>query len=236
MLLFIFKSHGKIKNMLNIKMKANRKNILKLIVPVIIFFTMGNFVMAAEESMHKPIKLPNLEVTYENPLKVNSFTQLVRGFLTQVQAIVGWLAVIMIVVGGIVYMTATGRSKQIELGKTILTYALLGFVIAVAAPSILKEIFDLASSGKGTASSNVIKESKDIKDIVGSVMTFVIALVGVISAIAFVITGFQFIAAGGDGGRADKARKGLTYAIIGVTVSGAALIVVKQLLVLMGIG
>ncbi len=233
---------------LNIKVK-------KVIVAILLIagiFTVSNFNSIVEaasttssstvdkdsttEVVHKPIKLPDLEVTYQNPLKVNSFTELIKGFLTQVQAIVGWLAVIMIVIGGLVYMTAFGKSKQIELGKTILTYALLGFTLAVAAPSILKEIFDLASSGKGTTNNDVIKNAKDIKDIIGSVMTFIIALVGIVSAIAFVITGFQFIAAGGDSSKADKARKGLTYAIIGVTVSGAALIVVKEVLKLMGIG
>ena len=218
---------------INTKSRKKKKYIGKIIILVIIFFGVGVFVPAVEAV--DPIALPNLEVTYQNPLKVNSFTALVTGFLTQVQAIVGWLAVIMIVVGGLMYMTATGRSKQIELGKTILTYALLGFVLAVAAPSILKEIFDLASSGDGTTSSNVIRGAKDVREIIASVMTFIITLVGVISTIAFVVTGFQFIAAGGDGGRADKARKGLTYAIIGITISGAALIVVREVLTLMGI-
>lgn len=217
--------------MLNSNIKI--KSIIRVILLIVLFFGVGNSIPLVQA--YKPITLPNLEVTYQNPLKVNSFTELVKHFLTQVQAIVGWLAVIMIVVGGIVYMTATGRSKQIELGKTILTYALIGFALAVAAPSILKEIFDLASLGEGTTSSNVIQEAKDIRAIVADIMTFTIALVGAISAVAFVITGFQFIAAGGDSGRADKARKGLTYAIIGVTVAGASLIIVKQVLILMGI-
>jgi hypothetical protein len=220
--------------MLNTNIKIKTKNIIGIITLVIVFLGVGNFT-SITKAAPPPIELPGLEVTYQNPLKVNSFTGLVTGFLTQVQAIVGWLAVIMIVVGGIVYMTATGRSKQIELGKTILTYALIGFALAVAAPSILKEIFDLASSGEGSISNNAIQEAKSIEVIIGDVMTFIIMLVGVISAIAFVITGFQFIAAGGDGGRADKARKGLTYAIIGVTVAGAALIVVRQVLIMMGI-
>ena len=175
-----------------------------------------------------------MEVEYKNPLKVDSFTDLIKNFLTQLQAIIGWLAVIMIVVGGIVYITSTGRSSQIDLGKKILTYALLGFALAVAAPSILKEIFDLASSGRGATNSNVIEGAKSIKDIAESVMSFVIALIGVIATIGFVISGVLFIAAGGDSGRAEKARKGLTYAIIGVTVAGAALIITKWAFKLMG--
>ena len=213
------------------------KKITGFILLAIVFLFVSNTSLAVEGRKITPndISLPGLEVTYENPLKVNSFTKLIQNFLTQVQAIVGWLAVIMIVVGGIVYITATGRSGQIELGKKILTYALLGFVIAVAAPTILKEIFDLATAGKGNSNSDVIKNAKDVKQIIGNVMTFVIALVGVISTIAFVITGFQFIAAGGDTSRAEKARKGLMYAIIGVAVSGAAIIIVNWVLTMMGI-
>ncbi len=208
------------------------KNIVGIVLLALSFFGISNLtvVQAAD-----PIKLPALEVTYENPLSVSSFTDLIKGFLTKIQAIVGWLAVIMIVVGGLVYITAFGKSSQIELGKKILTYALLGFILAVAAPSILKEIFDLASSGEGTTNSNVIQEAKSVRDIIASVMRFIILLVGVISTIAFVVTGIQFIASGGDGGRADKARKGLMYAIIGVAISGAALIILRQVLTLMGI-
>lgn len=223
--------------MMNLNKKI--KKVAGVILFMALFFGINSFAMAdaksdATDKVYNEIKLPNLTVNYQNPLKVNSFTELVKGFLTQVQAIVGWLAVIMIVVGGIVYMTALGRSSQVELGKKILTFALLGFILAVAAPSILKEIFDLASSGKGTG-TDVIKEAKPIKDVMVSVMKGIIALVGIISTIAFVITGFQFIAAGGDSGRADKARKGLIYAIIGVAVSGAALVILRQVLTLVGI-
>jgi hypothetical protein len=180
------------------------------------------------------VSLPYTQVNYANPLRVNSFTALIGGFLAKLQAIIGWLAVIMIVVGGIVYITSAGRSSQLELGKKIITFALLGFAIAVAAPSILKEIMNLASGGQGSVNNNVISRATDIRIILANILRWIISLVGVIATIGFVVSGFNFIIAGGDTGRADKARKGLMYSIIGVVVAGLALILVKQVLILLG--
>ncbi len=181
----------------------------------------------------KELQLPALEVTYQNPLNVNSFTALIGNFLAKLQAIIGWLAVIMIVIGGLVYITSTGRSAQIELGKKIITYALIGFAIAVAAPSILKEIVELARSS-GSGGGDVIRNAKPIKAIIESALNFILVVFGIIATISFAISGILFILAGGDTGRGEKARKGLFYSIIGVVVAGASLIIVKQVFALIG--
>ncbi len=181
----------------------------------------------------KELQLPALEVTYQNPLSVNSFTALIGNFLAKLQAIIGWLAVIMIVIGGLVYITSTGRSAQIELGKKIITYALIGFAIAVAAPSILKEIVELARSS-GSGGGDVIRNAKPIKAIIESALNFILVVFGIIATISFAISGILFILAGGDTGRGEKARKGLFYSIIGVVVAGVSLIIVKQVFALIG--
>jgi hypothetical protein len=178
--------------------------------------------------------LPYTQVTYQNPLRVNSFTELIGGFLARLQAIIGWLAVIMIVVGGVVYITSAGKSSQLELAKKIITFALIGFALAVAAPSILKEIVALTGNGQDHG-SQVIAQATPVREILLRILRWVISLVGVVATIGFVISGFMFIASGGDTGRAERARKGLFYSIIGVLVAGTALLVVRQVLVLLGI-
>ena len=204
--------------------------VLLILLVGLIILEIPVFGQAAE-----PIEpLPTVSFDYQNPLEVNSFTALIGGFLSTLQGIIGWLAVIMIVVGGIVYITSAGRTSQLELGKKILTFALIGFALAVAAPSILKEIMNLASGGEGSTDNNVISQATDIKDILAGIMHWVISLVGVIAIIGFVVSGLNFIVAGGDTGRADKARKGLMYSIIGVVVAGMALLLLKQVLILLG--
>jgi len=215
------------------KMKKNKKIVASgLILLFLVFFgslVEESFVLAADSQ-------PILTVNYQSPLKVNSITGLLSGFLARLQAVVGWLAVIMLVVGGVVYITSAGRSSQIELGKKIITYALLGFALAVAAPSILKEIVNLAGLGEGQngAGGEIVSRATDLRVILLRVLRWILTLLGAIAMIGFMVSGINFILAGGDSGRADNARKGLMYSIIGVVVAGVSLIIVKEILVLLG--
>ncbi len=140
----------------------------------------------------------------------------------------------MIVVGGIVYIASAGKTEQIELGKKIITFALIGFILAVAAPSILKEIVELARSGEGSNTSDVINQAKPFRVILLNILRWITNIFGLLAIISFFVSGFLFLFSAGETTRADNARKGLIYSIIGVAVAGGALIVIKQLLVIFG--
>lgn len=170
---------------------------------------------------------------YEPPLTVTSFTEWLKNFLASVQGIVGWLAVIMIVVGGIVYITSGGSSTQTTLGKQIIIWALVGFVIAVAAPSLLKEIVDLAKSGSQTT-SDVIENANPVKQIVTNVLEFLLAAIGVLALLGFTIGGVMYVTSAGDKERADTAKRAVVYSIIAICLAGAGLVIVKQVLDLIG--
>jgi hypothetical protein len=172
----------------------------------------------------------NLTHDYQNPLSVNSFTDWFGNLLISIQGIVGWLAVIMIIIGGLVYMTSGGSQTQATKGKAIVIASLIGFAVAVAAPSLLKEIRDLAAAGAGGGAPTVIASAKTIQEIVTDVMSFLLTLVGVLALISFIYGGFTFIASGGDQNRADNGRAIVTYSIIAVCVSGASLIILRQVL------
>ncbi len=170
---------------------------------------------------------------YPNPLTVNSFTQWFSNLLVQIQGIVGWLAVIMIVVGGMIYLTSGGRATQITLAKTIITFALVGFAIAVAAPSLLREIRDIAAGGVG-GGGELITNATPIVDIVTNVMNFALTIIGILATIGFIISGIMYISAGGDSLRAQTAKRMLLYSVIAVAITGASLIILKQVLQLLG--
>jgi type II secretory pathway component PulF len=214
-----------------------KKEIIKHIFIFIVLFTIApSLISAAPNNTDQIIvpTLPELQFEYENPLQVNSFTELIKNFLAKLQAIIAWLAIIMIVIGGIIYITSAGKTSQIELGKKIITFALIGFAIAVAAPSILKELVDLARSGQGATSSQFIDQATRIKVILLKILQFTISLIGVIAIIGFTVSGILFVTSAGDSNRATKARYGLIYSLIGVAVAGATLILIKQILILLG--
>lgn len=173
------------------------------------------------------------EFDYKNPLSVESITEWFKNLLASIQGIVGWLAVIMIVVGGIVYITSGGSSSQTTLGKQIIIWALVGFAIAVAAPSLLKEIVDLAKSGSQTT-SDVIKNANPVKQIVTNVLEFMLVIIGVLALLGFAISGVMYVSAAGDKQRADTAKNAALYSIIAVCLAGAGLAIIKQVLDLIG--
>ena len=56
--------------------------------------------------------------------------------------IVGLLAVIMIIYAGIRFVTAHGDEKQVESARLIVTYSVIGLIIAILAYALVTFIFD----------------------------------------------------------------------------------------------
>ena len=68
-------------------------------------------------------------VKLNNPLKAESVPNLIGTIISAILGIVGSLALIMFIYGGIVWMTAAGNEQSVTKGKNILTWATLGLVV-----------------------------------------------------------------------------------------------------------
>ena len=64
-------------------------------------------------------------------------------FISTALYAVGIVAVIMIIYGGFVYMTAGGNDEQRKKGRTILTWAVLGLIVVVLAAVLVNIIVRL---------------------------------------------------------------------------------------------
>ncbi len=169
---------------------------------------------------------------YFNPVGSEKVSEIIGNFLVWVQALVGGLAVLFIVIGGVLYVIA-GTSSLTNLAKAMITWALVGFAIAVAAPSILLELKTLITGGASTAAATV-EGATPLATVLTNVMSFLLILFGVLSITSFVISGVFFVTSGGDSGRAGTARKVMIYSIIGVSVAGGGGIIIKQVLAFLG--
>ena len=56
--------------------------------------------------------------------------------------IIGVVSVIMIVIGGLKYVTSNGNSNQVEGAKNTILYAVMGLVVAIAAYAIVNLVVD----------------------------------------------------------------------------------------------
>lgn len=82
------------------------------------------------------LKLPDVDGKKQQPTKYfNDPTQapiesFVGTMIDYALAIMGSLAIILIIAGGFVFMTSRGDSSQIDKGKEIMKYAIMGLIVA----------------------------------------------------------------------------------------------------------
>jgi hypothetical protein len=165
---------------------------------------------------------------YNNPIGHESLTSFIQGLLISIQNITAWLAIIFIVIGGVMYLTAGGKDSQLTLAKNTIIAALIGFSIAIAGPSLLKEIKDLALGSGGGA--DPIASANSIYDILENVLEFVLTLVGILSLMSLLYSGFSYLSSVGDRGGVDKAKKVALYSVVALAVSGGSLILIRTII------
>lgn len=69
-----------------------------------------------------------------------TLSQIARNVLDFLLSIIGVLAIIMLVVGGIMYLTAAGSEDQLDTAKKIVWYSIIGIAVALAALVIVSQI------------------------------------------------------------------------------------------------
>jgi hypothetical protein len=63
---------------------------------------------------------------------------------------------------------------------------------------------------------------------------WLLAIIGTLSVIAFVVSGIQYLTAAGDEKNIETAKKNLTYSVIGVVVALSGLIIVTTISMILG--
>lgn len=159
---------------------------------------------------------------FANPIKYTTVNNFLAGVLTTIQTIVAALAVLMIVVGGIMYITS-GGGQRAEAGKKAVTAALIGLALALAAPSLLREIYNVVG---GTDTPSEVSGAAPLSTIVVNAIKVLLSIVGSLSVLMIVVGGIMYITAAGSD-RAQTGQRMVTAALIGLAVSLLALVLVS---------
>jgi hypothetical protein len=127
-------------------MKVDNKNkILLVLLAVAILVNLGCFfgcISAANAQANTPANVPantptnvtnEAKVKLESPISIKEPGELITNIVNALLGIIGAVAVLMIIYGGIVYMTAAGNEEKIKMGKTVITGAIIGLVISLLA-------------------------------------------------------------------------------------------------------
>lgn len=76
------------------------------------------------------ISLPALaQVKLKNPLKTDDPTQLIGFFIKGIMGIVGSVALLMFVIGGLMWLTSAGNPDKIKKGRDIILWSIIGLIV-----------------------------------------------------------------------------------------------------------
>lgn len=165
---------------------------------------------------------------FQNPLTICSIESFLGSVLARLNAVIALIAVLFIVIGGLMYIFAAGDDKKITSAKNIIKSAIIGFVIAIAAGTFLKEIAEIL--GYNTATNPLPPEvtgARTIKQIVEKTLTTLLSIVGIIAIIGIVVGGFFYLTAYGNDDQVKKGKSIIKSSIIGITIALAALVIVR---------
>lgn len=161
-------------------------------------------------------------IVFDNPLRSNTVEDVLGNLLNILQGIIVTIAIIFIIIAAILYMTSAGDEGKTTSAKRALTAAMIGLAIGIAAPSFLREIADILGWG------GAVPAALSAAEIALNVVDFLLSIVGIIGVIMLVVGGIMYLTSTGDEGKIETAKKISLYAVVGIVVALAAIVIVKQ--------
>ncbi|MDP3986128.1 MAG: hypothetical protein Q8P77_01695 [Candidatus Veblenbacteria bacterium] len=159
--------------------------------------------------------------------------------------VTGTLALAFTVIGGYVILTAAGNSERFSTGKKMVTYSIIGMLLATASYTILSTAINVltgAAVGKGVLTE--FKSATTLIDPLGlmtlpdgagpafifygqRILGFVVNLLGVAVVIMYVYGGLTWMLSAGNEERIATAKRTLLYATLGAAVVLSSYILIK---------
>lgn len=137
----------------------NKKVVLKILsLFFITSMVFGIFysVIAAEPSTTTPSssssssKTKTYEAQIKSPIGEVTAGELIGRIVEYLMGLVGVIAVLMLIWGGVMYMTSAGNEEKINTAKKIITGAIIGLVVALLAYLIVDQVIK-ALTGAGAS-------------------------------------------------------------------------------------
>jgi hypothetical protein len=110
---------------------------MKLLVILFIglyFFTIGSTANAQFDDISGRVTLPN-------PLQTAEPNILIGQIINAVMGIIGSLALVMFIYGGLTWMLAAGNNEKVQKGKNILVWATIGLVVIFSSYALVRFVF-----------------------------------------------------------------------------------------------
>jgi hypothetical protein len=166
-------------------------------------------------------------INFVNPIAENSFQDLLTEILLRIRMIIVIVSMVFILIGAILYMTSAGNDRRMQTAKGAIFASLIGLAIGIAAPSFLREIYEILQPVGGTP--GLVSSAPTLATIAMRTLNFLLGIVGTIAIIMMVVGGIMYLTSAGDEDRMKTGKKIFIYSILGITIALASLVIVRQI-------
>ena len=97
----------------------------------LVFAMIISFITKTEEASAQ------IGITIKNPISTSDFAKIVENTLLWLLSVAGVITIFMLVVGGIMYMTAGGDEQKVATAKKVITWTIIGLGLILISYSII---------------------------------------------------------------------------------------------------
>ena len=112
---------------------------------IVFYYSACNWLEAGESVSDFDVQVTKISEYLPNPMMSGSINQLIGKMINVIMGVVGSLALLMFVYGGIIWMTAAGSDERVKKGKNILVWSALGLIAVFMAYGLTKFIINLVA-------------------------------------------------------------------------------------------
>lgn len=167
---------------------------------------------------------------YEIALRTETATRFsaeIYGVINFIKAIIGAIAILMIVISGIKTIFAAGEEEQISKQRKTIIWIVIGIILLIIDQVIVEQIFIVpVQYGDQIQASNVTS----IINLIGRITQFILGFVGLLAFGMLIYGAGTMIANYGNEETVQKAKKIIKNAIIGIIVIISAYTIVSTLI------
>ena len=149
-------------------------------------------------------------ITYDSPITDKTVDDLVDTIADWMAGIVAGFAVIMIMVGGFMYVTGSGNPEKVKQAVNYIKYSVIGLAIILGADIIIDEIRYLTGAEGAGGGFSVFANT-----FVGWFLTIIIG----VAVLMLIWAGYLFLTGGEDEKKIIQAKDIIKYTVIGIIVA-----------------
>lgn len=128
-------------------------------IGLILFFSVIMPIKASAYDFNSQSGLNDLAQTTGYKMENSSLESIIGKSLNILFSLLGIAFIFLIIYGGVLWMTDQGNSKNVERAKNVITQAVVGLIIIVAAYAITNFIFKYLRNGEISTTNTVIDQT-----------------------------------------------------------------------------